>query len=155
MLTSLAVKHRTEQHAKQPGKFQTVIPINAAWYLENFLAKEVAPVFGGFPHFPDEEGYLTFRVPNWGGDNQVPFLSITDDYGDIVQGIFLDPVRWNGHVVHGASQILSFDQLVANFEEGESNLYAQRCPQQKTHTDNGSHWQKVSVPTNPSFLGSL
>lgn len=113
------MKYRIEQYAKQPGKFQTVTPINAAWYLENFLAKEVAPVFGGFPHFPDEEGYLTFRVPNWGGDNKVPFLSITDDYGDIVQGIFLDPARWNGHVVHGASQILSFDQLVANFEEGE------------------------------------
>lgn len=119
VLTLFAVKYRIEQHAKQPGKFQTVTPINAAWHLGNFLVKEIAPVFGGFPHFPNEEGFLTFRVPNWDGDNKVPFLSITNDYGDIVQGIFLDPARWNGHVVHGASQILGFDQLVANFKDGE------------------------------------
>ncbi|RJE23177.1 hypothetical protein PHISCL_04484 [Aspergillus sclerotialis] len=116
-LTAPAVKYKIEQYARQPGKFQAVIPINAAWYMENFLSKEAAPVFGGFPHFPDEDGYLTFRVPNWGGDNKVPFLSIGEDYGDIVQGIFLDPARWNGHVVHGLSDIRGFDEVVADFEE--------------------------------------
>lgn len=149
---TLAVKYRIEQYAKQPRKFQTVTSINAAWYLENFLVKEVAPVFGGFPHFPDDEGYLTFRVPNWGGDNKVPFLSITDDYGDIVQGIFLDPARWDGHVVHGASEILGFDQLVANFEEGETK---RPCPRRKIYANNDSHRQKVSIPAYTSFLGSL
>lgn len=149
---TLAVKYRIEQYAKQPRKFQTVTSINAAWYLENFLVKEVAPVFGGFPHFPDDERYLTFRVPNWGGDNKVPFLSITDDYGDIVQGIFLDPARWDGHVVHGASEILGFDQLVANFEEGETK---RPCPRRKIYANNDSHRQKVSIPAYTSFLGSL
>jgi hypothetical protein len=112
------VKNKIEQYAKQVGKFGTVVPINAAWYLENFLIKEVAPVFGGFPFVPDDEGYLTFRVPHWGGDNQVPFLGVRNDFGDIVHGIFLDPARYTGRIVHGASDMRSFDQLVADFEYG-------------------------------------
>lgn len=116
------VKYKIEQYAKQLGRFTTIIPINAAWYLENFLSKEVAPVFGGFPHFTDEEGFLTFRVPHWGGDNRVPFIGIHDDFGDIVQGIFLNPPRFNGHSVHGASDLRTFDQLVADFEDGGCSL---------------------------------
>ena len=71
------MKHKIELYARQLGAFDTVVPIGAGWFLENFLSKEVAPVFGGFPHFPDEEGYLTFRVPYWGGEEHVPWLSIT------------------------------------------------------------------------------
>ncbi|KAM4055763.1 nmrA-like family protein [Hirsutella rhossiliensis] len=116
-MNAMEMKFKIEQYASQPGKFETVTPINAGWYLENFLAKEAAPIFGGFPYVPDEDGYLTFRVPHWGGDNQVPFLSVREDYGDIVHGIFLDPARYNGHVVHGASHLLPFEQLVADFED--------------------------------------
>lgn len=120
------MKYRIEQYAKQLNKFQTITPINAAWYLENFLNKESAPVFGGFPYFPDDEGYLTFRVPNWGGDNLVPFVSIEEDYGDIVHGIFLDPERLDGHVVHGISDICGFEELVADFELGLFFLICKR-----------------------------
>jgi hypothetical protein len=120
------VKYKTEQYAKQLGKFETITPINAAWYLENFLDKQVAPVFGGFPYFPDEEGFLTFHVPHWGGDNLVPFLGVRDDYGDIVHGIFLDPSQWKGYVIHGASDMLSFTQLAADFEEG-MNFIIRKC----------------------------
>lgn len=113
-----AVKYRVEQYARQQGKFRTIVIVNPAWYFENFLASEVAPVFGGFPYFPDPEGFLTFRVPHWGGDNKVPFLSITEDYGDIIHGIFLEPARWNGRVIHGVSNIIGFDELTATFEAG-------------------------------------
>lgn len=89
--------------------------------MENFLSREAAPIFGGFPYFPDEDGYLTFRVPNRGGDNKAPFVSIGADYGDIVHGIFLDPGRWNGHVVHGLSDIRGFDEVVGDFEKGMPN----------------------------------
>jgi hypothetical protein len=112
------VKYLVEQYARELGKFQSLVVVNPAWYFENFLVKEVAPVFGGFPHFPDEEGFLTFRVPNWGGDNKVPFLSISEDYGDIIHGVFLDPTKWNGRVLHGVSEILGFDEVTANFEAG-------------------------------------
>lgn len=116
------MKYKIEQYARQSDKFRAVIPVNPAWYFENFLVREVAPVFGGFPFFPDKDDFLTFRVPNWGGDNKVPFLSIKEDYGDIIHGIFLDPTRWNGCVIHGASDILGFDELVANFEKGGFGL---------------------------------
>ena len=146
------MKYKTEQYAKQLGKLQTITSINAAWYLENFLAKEVAPVFGGFPHFPDSEGYLTFRVPNWGGDNQVPFLTVGKDYGDIVQGIFLDPHRWNGHVVHGVSDIRSFNQLVTDFEQGTvSFINGTRSFRLTNH----SNWQEISLPTYSTILGGV
>ncbi|KAE8369549.1 hypothetical protein BDV27DRAFT_153037 [Aspergillus caelatus] len=115
-MKAMDMKYRVEQYARETGRFQTIVIVNPAWYFENFLVKEVAPVFGGFPFFPDSEGFLTFRVPHWGGDNQVPFLNITEDYGDIVHGIFLEPTRWNGRVIHGASDLIGFDQLTATFE---------------------------------------
>lgn len=60
-----------------------------------------------------------FRVPKWGGKEDVPFISIADDYGDIVHGIFLEPETWNGKLVQGVSDIESFDDVVASFEHGK------------------------------------
>ncbi|EEP79375.1 conserved hypothetical protein [Uncinocarpus reesii 1704] len=117
MDSGYTVKNKIEQYARNIDKFETASFINAAWYLENFLAKEVAPIFGGFPHQVDDEGYLTFAVPKWGGNEDVPFISMSDDFGDLVQGMFLDPQRWNGSVVHGCSDICTFDDLVAAFEK--------------------------------------
>ncbi|KAE8415646.1 hypothetical protein BDV36DRAFT_220920 [Aspergillus pseudocaelatus] len=114
-MKAMDMKNKIEQYARSLGSFETFTPIGAGWFLENFLGKEVAPVFGGFPYFTDDEGYLTFKVPYWGGDEHVPWLSISDDFGDIVHGIFLDPSRWNGHFVHGISDIRSFEQVVADF----------------------------------------
>lgn len=111
------MKYKTEQYIKSLGIFKSVIPLGPAWFLENFLSKEAAPIFGGFPHFPDESGVLTFSCPYWGGKEDVPWISITDDYGDIVHGAFLDPERWNNHFVHVLSDIRSFPEAMADFEE--------------------------------------
>ncbi|RDA95131.1 hypothetical protein CP533_1864 [Ophiocordyceps camponoti-saundersi (nom. inval.)] len=119
-MKAMESKYQIEQYARKLGHFKTLTPINAAWYLENFLDQQVAPIFGGFPYIPDEQGYLTFRVPNWGGTNEVPFVSVGDDYGDIVQGIFLHPERYSGRVIQGASFIVSFEQLIGAFEIGTS-----------------------------------
>jgi hypothetical protein len=81
-----------------------------------FSVKEIAPFFGGFPHLLDSEGYLTFVAPKWGGKEEVPFVSISEDLGDIVHGMFLDPVRCNGKVVHGCSDICSFGEVTSQFE---------------------------------------
>ncbi|KAF7509615.1 hypothetical protein GJ744_007653 [Endocarpon pusillum] len=80
--------------------------------------KEIAPVFGGFPHFLDDEAIFTFCCPRWGGEENVPWLSVSHDFGDTVHEIFLDPVRWNGKVIHGASHLASFDVLTNAFQEG-------------------------------------
>ncbi|KAL4768075.1 hypothetical protein BDW60DRAFT_226010 [Aspergillus nidulans var. acristatus] len=111
------MKYKIEKYARNIGQFETVSFICAAWFFENFLSKDIAAVFGGFPHIPDAEGYLTFVAPKWGGNEDVPFISMTDDFGDIVQGMFLDPVQWNGRVIHGCSDICSFEDLVSSFEK--------------------------------------
>jgi hypothetical protein len=79
----------------------------------------LAPIIGGFPHVPAEDGTLILRVPKWGGKEDVPFIAISDDYGDIVHGVFLDPLKWNGKLVQGVSDIRSFESLVKGFETGK------------------------------------
>ncbi|PHH73176.1 hypothetical protein CDD80_3992 [Ophiocordyceps camponoti-rufipedis] len=116
-MKAMESKYKIETYARQLGRFKTLTAINAAWYLENFLDDQAAPIFGGFPFFPDDDGYLTMRAPHWGGSNEVPFVSMGDDYGDIVQGIFLEPERYDGRVIHGASFMVPFEKLVAAFEE--------------------------------------
>ncbi|EAW25743.1 NmrA/HSCARG family protein [Aspergillus fischeri NRRL 181] len=111
------MKYKIEQYARSISCFETVSFICASWFFENFLAKEIAPVFGGFPFIPDAEGYLTLVAPKWGGKEDVPFISMSDDFGDIVQGMFLDPIAVNGQVIHGCSDICSFEDLVSTFEK--------------------------------------
>ncbi|RDA85304.1 hypothetical protein CP532_5916 [Ophiocordyceps camponoti-leonardi (nom. inval.)] len=115
-MKAMESKYEIEQYARNLGHFKTLTPINAAWYLENFLDQQVAPIFGGFPYLPDEEGYLTFRVPNWGGTNEVPFVSVGQDYGDIVQGIFLDPGRYSGRVIQATGKKARFAPLLPDWK---------------------------------------
>ncbi|KAE8350015.1 hypothetical protein BDV28DRAFT_49572 [Aspergillus coremiiformis] len=140
-MKAMDMKCKTEQYAKTLDSLETFVPIGAGWFLENFLGKEVAPVFGGFPHFLDDEGYLTFRVPYWGGDEHVPWLSISDDFGDIVQGIFLDPGRWNGRFVQGVSDICSFEQMVADFAAvtGKKTRFQPILPSWEAFDTHGIH----------------
>ncbi|GLA32375.1 NAD(P)-binding protein [Aspergillus phoenicis ATCC 13157] len=95
--------------------FQTFTPIILAWFLENFLSGPYSEIFGGFPIMEDEEGYLTYRIPLWGGREDAPWISVTDDLGDIVHGIFLDPLRWNGRLVQANGDISSFSEIVSKF----------------------------------------
>ncbi|KAJ5670393.1 uncharacterized protein N7477_005756 [Penicillium maclennaniae] len=110
-------KYDIEQYIRGVGCFETVSFICVAWFLENFSIKEIAPIFGGFPHLPDAEGYLTFVAPKWGGKEDVPFLSVSDDLGDIVHGMFLDPLACNGKIVHGCSDICSMNDVTSCFEK--------------------------------------
>ena len=83
------------------------------------MIPEVAPIFGGFPFIPSDDGTLVFRAPLWGGKEDVPFIAIADDYGDIVHGVLLEPERWNGKLVQGVSDIASLEHVVRAFERGE------------------------------------
>ncbi|KAL4930456.1 NmrA/HSCARG family protein [Aspergillus undulatus] len=124
-MKAMDMKNQIELYARRNSQFETTSFICAAWYFENFLDMAAAPIFGGFPFTPDLDGTLIFRCPRWGGREDVPFISISDDYGDIVHGLFLDPARWNGARIHGCSDILSFDDLVAQFQAatGKTSRY--------------------------------
>src|SRR5690348_1298349 len=90
--------------------------------MENFLHQEMAPLFGGFPLIPSEDWNLVFRSPLWGGKEDVPFIAIGRDFGDIVHGIFLNPEKYNGVLVQGVSQLLSLEDTVKAFAEGMLRL---------------------------------
>lgn len=109
------MKVKVERHAYALGRFKTVTPIVAAWFMENWLEPEYADLFGGFPLLPDSEGYLTYKTPFWGGREKFPWISMTDDFGDLVHGILLNPVRWNRRLVQGTSDVLSSAELVNTF----------------------------------------
>ena len=44
---------------------------------------------------------------------------MSDDYGDLVHGVFLDPERYNDKLVQGASHSATAVQLVESFQQGE------------------------------------
>lgn len=109
---------KTLTHAKSLSKFTSLVSVDCAWYLENWLWPSLAPAFGGFPFEPDSEGYLTLSLPRWGNTpERVPFIAIAEDLGHIVHGVFLDPARYNGKLVQAVSDIKSFEEVVKVFEE--------------------------------------
>ncbi|KAF7542925.1 hypothetical protein G7Z17_g11162 [Cylindrodendrum hubeiense] len=110
-------KHEIGEYAKSKGVFATVNIVSPGWYMENHLIKEIAPVMGGFPFDADEEGYLTLKVPRWGGNEEIPFISIIEDYGDIVHGVFLAPEKYNGRLVQAISASETTDKFVSDFQK--------------------------------------
>ncbi|KAF3403484.1 NmrA-like family domain-containing protein [Penicillium rolfsii] len=95
--------------------FTTFTPIMSSWYMEDFLMPSFYRGFGGFPFHPDKEGYLTFSSPLIGGREDVPWISMEDDFGDLVHGIFLNPMRWNRRTVQAVGDIVPFNQIVDIF----------------------------------------
>ena len=106
------------EYAKSTGAFKAVIIVGAGWYFENFLIPDLADICGGFPYTPSDEGVLVLRMPKWGGKEDVPFIAIADDYGDIVHGALLAPEKWNGKLIQGLSDIKSFGEVTQSFERG-------------------------------------
>lgn len=81
--------------------------------------------FGGFPREKDSEGYFTLRSPLIGGGEHVPWICIKEDFGDLVHGIFLSPLRWNRRTVQAVGDIASFADVVETFAQGTSDWYSQ------------------------------
>ncbi|KAJ5587438.1 NmrA-like family protein [Penicillium hispanicum] len=111
----LELKVQIERLAYSSQGFKSVTPIVASWYMEHLLDTPYGDLFGGFPHFADAEGYLTYKTPFWGGREDVPWISTADDFGDLVHGILLNPLRWNRRLVQGTSDIVSSAELVNAF----------------------------------------
>lgn len=80
----------------------------------------MAPLFGGFPFIPDDEGYLTFRLPYLGGDGTMSWIDLESDYGDIVHATLLEPEKYNGQQIEAISCIARLEDLVTMFERGLS-----------------------------------
>ncbi|EPS25865.1 NmrA-like family domain-containing oxidoreductase himF [Penicillium oxalicum] len=113
----LDVKAYGESWGRANSVFTTFTPIMSSWYMEDFLMPSFYQGFGGFPFNPDDEGYLTFQSPLIGGREDVPWISMEDDFGDLVHGIFLNPMRWNRRTVQAVGDIVPFDQIVEIFTQ--------------------------------------
>lgn len=112
------MKAQIEEWGQAQPAFTTFTPVMASWYLENFHDCILSEMMGGFPLRADDEGWLTCRTPLWGGREDVPFVSVTDDFGDIIHGIFLNPVRWNRRVVQCNGELMSWADMVQSFAAG-------------------------------------
>src|SRR3954466_1408272 len=102
---NVPAKNQIEMYARSMGAFENLVPVIPGYFLENFLFKQGASIMGGFPWETDAEGYLTWKVPYWGGDERIPFLSVADDFGDIVHGILISPSEYHLQVVQAMSEI--------------------------------------------------
>ncbi|RKL03686.1 hypothetical protein BFJ68_g11430 [Fusarium oxysporum] len=108
-------KHSIAEYAK--GKnFKSVVVVSPGWYMENHLVQEAPGLFGGFPFLTDEEGYVTLRFPRWGGNEEMPFVSIEHDYGDIVNGVFQEPEKYHGQLIQGISESAPASRMAEAFE---------------------------------------
>ncbi|KAF7526580.1 hypothetical protein PCG10_003971 [Penicillium crustosum] len=115
--TGAASKNQIETYARSTGAFENLVPIIPGYFLENFLFKQGAFIMGGFPWETDAEGYLTWKVPYWGGDERIPFLSVADDFGDIVHGILISPSEYHLQVVQAMSEITDYQKMTEAFAQ--------------------------------------
>lgn len=99
-------------------EFDSVVGAFPGWYFDLYVAPTF-PELGGFPELVDSEGYVTFTSPRIGGEGKIQTLSIDDDFGEMVHGIFLDPGKWKNQTVQLMSDAFTYDHLVKSFTEGQ------------------------------------
>lgn len=105
-------KEAISEYAKTAG-FQTATNVNLGWALEIFWLDTYVKAFGGLARQPDDEGFLTLKLPPMGNDPElVPWTAVEHDYGDAVHGVFVDPAPWAGKTVWAVSDPRSFQDLI-------------------------------------------
>lgn len=114
-----AEKHGIVEYAKSKS-FESVINVSPGMYMENFLLTDLAPVFGGFPTVPGDDGVINYVHPRWGGDEKQPMIGIEADYGDLVHGVLLEPAKYNGRLIQGISESRSAEAVAKDFEDGKN-----------------------------------
>lgn len=88
-------------------------------YMENLLVSDLAPIFGGFPVTPGDDGVISYVQPRWGGTGEQPMISIGADYGDLVHGVLLNPGKYNGRLVQGISESRTAEAAAEDFAQGK------------------------------------
>lgn len=113
----LQAKYHVEQYARTKP-FTTFTAVLPAAFWENFRDENFCYGLGGFPFYRTRDGKLQLRAPLYGGKEDMPWLSVKDDFGDIVHGIFLNPQKYNGMTIQAFSQQLSFAEMAQSFIDG-------------------------------------
>ncbi|KPM35784.1 hypothetical protein AK830_g10768 [Neonectria ditissima] len=113
-------KHVIAEYARSKSAFDSVVVVSPGWYMENFLDRDIASLFGGLPYFRDPEGFLTLYWPHWGGNDEAPLAAIETDFGDYVHGVLLQPRKYHGQFIQGSSQARSLHDIAKDVQEGMS-----------------------------------
>ncbi|KAJ5629096.1 hypothetical protein N7490_011324 [Penicillium lividum] len=144
---TLDVKAQAAEWGDACPVFETFTPVMLSWYLENFEDSFLAELLGGFPIHQDRDGYLNCRVPLWGGREQVPFISVKDDFGDLVHGIFLNPVRWNRAVIQCHGELMSWADMVQAYVSvtGKKARFLPYIPAEEMPTFEGGGIQDLFI----------
>ncbi|KAF7173848.1 hypothetical protein CNMCM5623_006109 [Aspergillus felis] len=145
------MKTRIAMYATDTGHFESVCPVYAGWYMEIFKNPDLANAFGGFPYFPDQDGFYTVSAPRWGTDTDmpVPWLAV-EDFGDIVHGVLLAPQDYNGKCIPALSDCSSFPELAACFQQGMQNYryrYIKYISANELYQATGKRARYVTLPS--------
>ncbi|KAK7408689.1 hypothetical protein QQX98_009157 [Neonectria punicea] len=140
-------KHAIAVYARSKYAFSSVVVVSPGWYMENFMDRDIASLFGGLPYFPDEEGYLTLHWPHWGGNDEAPLAAIGADFGDYVHGVFLQPWKYHGKFIQGFSQSRSLDDVAKDVQEvtGKKARFVPIEDWRSIETDNDRFMTTVKV----------
>lgn len=116
-LVSFHSKGLISAYGREIG-FKSFVNVNVGWMMENFWNPLYENSFGGFARVPDAEGFLTINLFAMSNDPEsTPWTSVTDDYGDIAHGVFLNPEEWNGRVIWAISESCSFQEVVDTYNK--------------------------------------
>ncbi|KAJ5675328.1 NmrA family protein [Penicillium macrosclerotiorum] len=125
------MKSKIENYARDIGGFETVCSVYPGFFMEFFSSREMAVLSGGFPFFPDEDGVLTLRLPQWGSEchRPIPWIAVKEDFGDIVHGILLEPKKYNKKPVQAFSDPRTFAEATIAFQSVFPKKRARYIPQ--------------------------
>ncbi|RAH51238.1 NmrA/HSCARG family protein [Aspergillus brunneoviolaceus CBS 621.78] len=114
-LEGFETKYHVEQYARAKS-FKTFTPVLCASFMECFFYEPFSDAFGGFPWTPNPKtGDIVFSTPPYGGRGDMPWVSVEDDVGDIIHGIFLNPSEYDRVLVQVTSQQITMPDIAASY----------------------------------------
>lgn len=113
-------KHYAEEYARTYKQFTTFTAVIPASLMECWTNDDFCRAWGGFPWHKKADGKVVLSMPPYGGDGRMPWISLQDDLGDIVHGIFLEPGRYDKKQVQAISQIICAEDMAQEFTQGTS-----------------------------------
>ncbi|KAJ5192828.1 hypothetical protein N7449_008970 [Penicillium cf. viridicatum] len=114
-LAGFDCKSYAEEYARSNALFTTFTALLPASFMECWTFEPFCETWGGFPLAPKENGDIVLAMPPYGGDGRMPWVSVQDDFGDIVHGILLDPVRYDKRRVQAISTLVVFEDMARAF----------------------------------------
>ncbi|KKK12926.1 hypothetical protein AOCH_000471 [Aspergillus ochraceoroseus] len=148
-LTGFDYKTYAEEYARSEKSFTTFTAVLPASFMECWTQECFCQIWGGFPWYRNGQKEVVLAVPPYGGDGRMPWISVQDDLGDIVHGIFLNPQRYDQKQVQAISQLIKLEDMAKELTKGELLLRTIPWPSSKgyPHVVHESYKEHVATGT--------